>query len=130
MISASEFDDTVSRDRFVLAPTPQGGLLLLNDERTVEERQHEERPKAVAPKVPATNPPARGAEEEESDGEEYVMDRLVAKSQNSIGFGQAGFGSAPMTAHGNGQKACPSTRNTGSEGLRFLERGYVYFTNV
>ncbi len=78
IINTSGFYDTVSRDRIVLPPTPQDGLPILNEDRTVEERQHEERPRAVAPKVPATNAPARDAEEEDSDGEEYVIDRLVA----------------------------------------------------
>ncbi len=57
IINASGFDDTVSRDRIVLAPTPKGGLPMLNNHRTFEERLHEKRPRVVTPKVPATNLP-------------------------------------------------------------------------
>ncbi len=77
IIDASDFGDTVSRNRTVLSPTPHCGLPILSDDRTVEKRRHEERLRAVAPKVPVTNPPARDAEGEDSDEEQYVFDWLV-----------------------------------------------------
>ncbi len=69
IITASGVDETVSRDRVVLAPTPSEGLPIIVDDRTPAERQREERPRAVELKASAAGTTASTLEEETSDGD-------------------------------------------------------------
>ncbi len=78
---------------------PQCGLHIPIDDRTVEERRHDERPRAVAPKIPATE--LLAAEEENSDGNEYVIDRLIAYGAELNRNRTRGMGSAPMATPGS-----------------------------
>ncbi len=108
-INASGIDDTVSRDRVVEAPTPSEELPIIVDDRTPAERQHEERPRAVAMKASAAGTKASTQEEEGSDGDEYVIDRLVAYDPELNRIRTGWFGYGLKKTHSKGQTACRFT---------------------
>ncbi len=109
IINASGVDDTVSRDRVALAPTPSEGLPIIVDDRTPAERQGEERPRAVAMKASGAGTKPSTQEEENSDEDEYVIDRLVAYDPELNRIRTRWFGYGHQDAHGKGQTACRFT---------------------
>ncbi len=57
---------------------PLGGLPILSDDQNSKRGGTRESAKCNRPEGPRENPTARDAEEEDADGDEYTIDRLVA----------------------------------------------------
>lgn len=96
IINASGFDDTVSRDRVVLAPPQDDGLSTPMDDRHEEERMRDERPSSVAIRsAPRQSVATEREEESDSDGEECVIDRIVTYDAELNRFRTRWFGYGP-----------------------------------